>query len=68
MYSLRNKKRVNLWLKCKSRAKKRSGPASDASQSKRQSSHLSMMNEVDAIVIKLKEIHGDKFTPTQLNY
>lgn len=61
-----NKKRINLWLKCKTKSKKRASPDSETSQSKRQASLLNTMNEVDDIVGKLKKKHGDKFTPVQL--
>lgn len=71
MYSIHQKKRrINLWLKCKPKSKKRASPddtLGESSQSKRQNSFLDRMNEVDDIVSELKEKHGEKFTPVQLN-
>ena len=67
----KKKKRILLWMKCKSKATppKRvlECDKSDLPQNKRQASLLTMMNEVDTIVTKLTDIHGKKFTPVQLN-
>ena len=61
-------KRIVLWLKCKPRSNKRVAPgSSEAPQSKRHASLVGMMSDVDNIVTKLKEKHGDKYTPVQLN-
>ena len=71
MYEKHQKrKRILLWLKCKPRSKKRTSSYSDSAetpQSKRHTSLLNMMGEVDTIVSKLKERHGEKYTPVQLN-
>ena len=73
MYDLHKKrKRILLWLKCKSKSVKRSlvcGP-NDAPPGKRSNSQvglLNMMSGVDSILDKLKEKHGQKYTSVQLN-
>lgn len=66
----KKKKRIMFWLKCKApRATKRSSndSSADAPPSKRQSSIVTMMCEVDTIVKQLKDKHGSKYTPVQLN-
>ena len=63
----KKKKRILLWLKCIPKSKKRASTQGDAPQSKRHASFLNMMSEVDDIVSKLKEKHGEKYTPVQLN-
>ena len=61
-------KPVVLWLKCKQRPSKRvASGSSEVPQSKRHTSLVNMMSNVDDIVTKLKEIHGNKYTPVQLN-
>ena len=61
-------KSVVLWLKCKQRPSKRvASGSSEVPQSKRHASLVNMMSDVDDIVTKLKEIHGNKYTPVQLN-
>ena len=61
-------KQITLWLKCKPRPKKRvASDSSEVPQSKRHASLLNMRSYVDSIVMKLKEKHGDKYTPVQLN-
>lgn len=70
MYHTHQKKRrVSFWLKCKSKAKKRSGDSNDTPQSKRQSDLVNTMVEfeVSGTVDKLKEIHGDKYSDLQLS-
>ncbi|MBA4719390.1 MAG: hypothetical protein HRO68_09965 [Nitrosopumilus sp.] len=68
MYHTHQKKRqVSFWLKCKSKAKKRSGDSNDTPQSKRQSDLVNTMVEVGGTIDKLKEIHGDKYSDLQLN-
>ena len=65
----KKRKRILFWLKCKPRSNKRASPDSaDVPQSKRHASLLNMMSDVDDnIVTKLKEKHGEKYTPVQLN-
>ena len=63
----KKKKRILLWLKCIPKSKKRASTQGDAHQSKRHASFLNMMSEVNDIVSKLKERHGEKYTPVQLN-
>lgn len=66
----KKKKRILLWLKCKSKSTTKrvfESDKGDLPQNKRQASLLTMMNEVDTIVTKLRDIHGKKFTPVQLN-
>ena len=58
---------ILLWLKCMPKSKKRANTQGDAPQAKHHTSFLSMMSEVDKIVSKLKEKHGEKYTPVQLN-
>lgn len=71
MYNIhQKKKRILFWLKCKPKSKKRASPectSGDTPKSKRQTALINTMNEVDEIVSKLKEKHGEKFTPLQLN-
>ena len=69
MYETHKKrKRILLWLKCIPRSKKRmTSDSADIPQSKRHTSLLNMMGEVDIIVSKLKEKHGEKYTPVQLS-
>lgn len=69
MYQLHKKrKRILLWLKCKPVSRKRnSSDPTDAPPSKRQASFHNMMNEVSTTVDKLKEKHGEKYNPLQLN-
>ena len=69
MYSIHQKKRISFWLKCKppkSRKRSLSEPAV-ASQNKRQTALLDMMNGVEAIIDQLKLKHGAKYTPVQFN-
>ena len=63
----KKRKRILLWLKCIPNSKKRASSDSDGPQSKRHASLVNMMNEVDELVGKLKEKHGEKYTPVQLN-
>lgn len=57
-------KSVVLRLKCKQRPSKRvASGSSEVPQSKRHASLVNMMSDVDDIVTKLKEIHGNKYTP-----
>ena len=72
MYETHQKKEtytcILLWPKCIPRSKKRmTSDSADIPQSKRHTSLLNMMRVVDIIVSKLKEKHGEKYTPVQLS-
>ena len=75
MYKVhKKKKRVMLWLKCKPKivARKRAEhPESDVPSSKRQNpahtSLIDVMSAVGSIVDSLKQKHGQRYTPVQLN-
>ncbi len=72
MYEAHKKrKRIMLWLKCKPARKRVEHPESNVPSSKRQNpAHTSLidaMSAVGSIVDSLKQKHGQRYTPVQLN-
>ena len=67
----KKKKRIMLWLKCRPTKKRVEHPESSVPSSKRPSpahtSLIDVMSAVESIVDSLKEKHGQRYTPVQLN-